>query len=159
MTRELTWPELEDVLSAYETKHNYTVLKDLCARYYPAATRVVVRVVQEYDDAVYFNTFDASHLYAYEGDKELSLPDDEVTLLVLLGASPELKVDLAAAEPDDPAVWLAEQFYDEVNELGLCGIGHGDDLEIDLTAPPPEPKKVYVKEGERDALPADESVL
>ena len=159
MERELTWPELEDVLNAYETHHNYTVLKDLCNCYYPAATRVVVRVVQEYDDAVYFSTFDASNLHAYEGDKELSLSDDEVSLLVLLGASPELKADLAAAEPDDPAVWLNEQFYDEVNELQLGGIGHGYDLEVDLTAPPPNPKKVYVKEGDRDALSTDESVL
>ena len=159
MERELTWPELEDVLNAYETHHNYTVLKDLCRRYYPAATRVVVRVVQEYDDAVYFSTFDANNLYAYEGDKGLSLPDDEVSLLVLLGVSPELKADLAAAEPYDPVVWLNEQFYDEVNELQLCGIAHGYDLEVDLTAPPPNPKKVYVKEGDRDALSTDESVL
>ena len=105
---------------------------------------------------VKFSAFDASNLAAYEGEKELSLPADDVELLVLLGDSPELKGDLAEAEPDDPVVWLQEQFYDEVNDLELCGVGHGFDLEVDLTTTPPEPKKVYIKEGERNALSADE---
>ena len=155
MERELGWFELEKIVSDHETQHNYTVLQGLCARYYPTATRVVVSIIQEYDDNVYYPAFDASNLQAFEGETELGLPGDDVELLLLLAASPGLKANLAEEKPDEPTEWLQEQFYDEANDLGLCGLAQGYDLEIDLTAPPPEPRKVYVKEGD-DALPADD---
>ena len=156
MERELGWFDLEKIVSDHETCHNYTVLQSLCARYYPTATRVVVSIIQEYDDNIYYPAFDAGNLQAFEGEKELSLPSDDVELLLLLSASPGLKADLAEEKPDEPTEWLQGQFYDEANDLGLCGLAQGYDLEVDLTTPPREPKKVYVKEGERDAVPADE---
>ncbi len=59
MERELGWFDLEKIVSDHETQHNYTVLQGLCARYYPTATRVVVSIIQEYDDNVYYPAFDA----------------------------------------------------------------------------------------------------
>ena len=155
MERELSWNELTNVIETHEDYHNYQELKRFCDCYYPKAIRIVVCVVQEYDDNSYYNTFSSSSITVYGVDKELHLPTDDVELLVLLAESAELKEAFQEAEPDSPIDWLEEQYYDDVNNLELCGIERGYDLEVDLVAPPPPPLKVYVKEGADDALPAD----
>ena len=155
MERELSWRELTNVIETHEDYHNYQELKRFCDCYYPKAIRIVVQVVQEYDDNSYYNTFGSSSISVYGVDKELHLPTDDVELLVLLAESTELKEALQEAEPDSPIDWLEEQYYDDVNNLELCGIERGYDLEVGLVAPPPLPLKVYVKEGTEDALPAD----
>ena len=155
MERELSWHELTNVIGAHEDYHNYQELKRFCDCYYPKAMRIVVQVVQEYDDNSYYNTFSSSSITVYGVDKELHLPTDDVELLVLLAESAELKELFQEAEPDSPSDWLEEQYYDDVNNLELCGIERGYDLEVNLVVPPPLPQKVYVKEEANDALPAD----
>ena len=155
MERELSWNELTGVIEVHEDYHNYQELKRFCECYYPKATRIVIRVVQEYDDNSYYNTFGSSSITVYGVDKELHLPTDDVELLVLLAESAELKEAFREAEPDSPIDWLEEQYYDDVNNLELCGVERGYDLEVGLVAPPPLPQKVYVKEEADDALPAD----
>lgn len=162
MERELNWHELARVIEEHDDYHNFEALTAFCACYYPSATRIVVQVVQEYDDSNYYYTFGPSNLSVFEGDKELFLPTDEVELLILL-ASPELKAKLEKAQPDDPLEWLEEQYHDDIYNLELCGIEKGYDIEVELTAPPAPLPRVYVKEevgrtepeGYQDAHPAD----
>ena len=85
----------------------------------------------------------------------LSLPDDDVSLLVLLAQSSTIKQLLQEAEPENPVLWLADGYYDDVYNLELCGIEKGYDIEVTFGFPPPPPRTVYVKEGDKDALPAD----
>ena len=155
MERELSWHDLTRVIEAHEAYHNYQELKRFCDCYYPKAIRIVVQVAQEYDDNSYYNTFSSSSISVYGVDSELHLPTDDVELLVLLAESAGLKGALQEAEPDRPIDWLEEQYYDDVNNLELCGIEKGYDLEVGLVASPPPPLKVYAKEGAEDALPAD----
>lgn len=155
MERELSWHELTEVIEAHEAYHNYMELRRFCDLYYPTATRIVVYVVQAYDDNNYYNTFGPSNLTAYDGDREMHLPTDDVALLVLLAASAELKDAFADAKPERPIDWLEEGFHDDVYNLELCGIEKGYDVEVDLTSPPPLPWAVYVKEGDERAVLAD----
>lgn len=155
MDRELTWHELARVIEAHEEYHNHRVLAAFCKRYFPGATRITVRATQEYDDNTYYFSFGPSNISVYVGDKEVELPDDEVSLLVLLAQSESLKQELKEAKPVDPLLWLADLYYDEVYDLELCGIEKGYDVEVDVTSAPPLPPKVFVKEGEDGALPAD----
>lgn len=147
MERELSWRDLVEIIQAHEAFHNFGVLSAFCARYYPGATRVIVRAMQEYDDNSYYYTFGPSSIAAYRQAAALTLPEDEVSLLLLLGQSPQLKRELEAAAPEDPVLWLADLYYDEAGELELCGIERGDDLEVDLLAAPPAPRRVYAKDA------------
>lgn len=155
MERELSWHELTEVIEVHEAYHNYTELRRFCDLYYPTATRIVVQVVQAYDDNNYYNTFGPSNLTAYDGDREVHLPTDDVALLVLLAASAELKDAFGGAKPERPTDWLEERFHDDVYNLELCGIEKGYDVEVDFASPPPLPRTVYVKEGDEHAVLAD----
>lgn len=155
MERELTWRELSDVVKAYEARHNHQELKRFCDRYYPRASRVVIETMQEYDDESYYTTLDLHNLTAFDGDKALGVPGDEVALLVLLAESPGLQEELEEAKPEEPLEWFSERYYDDASNLDLCP---DDDfnLEVELLKPPPSPKVVYVKEGAEDAVLTDE---
>lgn len=155
MERELTWFELARVIEAHEEHHNYEELSAFCHCYFPEATRIIVHATQEYDDNNYYFSFGPSNIQVFVSDKEVELPDDEVSLLVLLAQSPALKKLLEEAKPENPVLWLADLYYDEVYTLELCGIEKGYDVEVDLTSTPPLPMRVYVKEGDEHALPAD----
>ncbi len=146
MERELSWHELTRVIEEHERHHNFEVLSAFCERYYPGATRVTVQTTQEYNDNTYYYTFGPSNISVFEGQKPLSLPDDEVSLLVLLAQSPELKKELEQEAPEDPVLWFSDFYYEEVYSLELCGIEKGYDIEVDLTTIPPLPRRVFVKE-------------
>ena len=155
MERELSWQELAEIVEAHETYYNYTQLAEFCDFYYPSATKVVVSIVQEYDDNNYYNTFSENNLTVFAGEQELRLPTDEVELLLLIAESAELNKALAEASPDHPLALLSDWHYDDVCNLELYGVERGDDLEADLTLLPSIPKKVYIKE-EEDALLTDD---
>ncbi len=156
MERILTWRELSHVVKAYETRHNHLELKRFCNRYYPRASRVVVNTVQEYDDESYYTTLDLSNLTAYDGNKALQVPGDEVDLLVLLAESPGLQESIESARPEEPLEWFTDIYYTEASDLDLCPDSDDYNLEVDLLRPPPLPRVVYVKEGAESAVPADE---
>ena len=146
MERELSWHELTRVIEEHEHHHNFEALKTLCKKYYPGATRVRVEATQEYNDQSYYYSFGPSSISVFAGQRALSLADDEVSLLVLLAQSPELKEELEQAQPEDPVLWFADFYYDEVYNLELCGIEKGYDVKVDLTAQPPLPTRVFIKE-------------
>lgn len=154
MERELTWRELSDVVKAHETRHNYQELKRFCDRYYPRASRVVVNTRQEYDDESYYTALDLHNLTAFDSDKALEVPDDEVALLVLLAESPGLQASIEEAKPEEPLEWFSERYYDDASNLDLCP-DYDMNLEVELLRPPPSPKVVYVKEGGDDAALTD----
>ena len=145
MARELTWRELSHVVKAHETRHNFHELKRFCDRYYPRASSVVVETMQEYDDESYYTALDLSNLTAFDGDKALEVPGDDVALLVLLAESPDLQASIEQAKPEEPLGWFSERYYDDASNLDLCP---DDDfnLEVELLNPPPCPEVVYVKE-------------
>lgn len=155
MERELSWHDLARVIEEHEAHHNYQQLEAFCERYYPGATKIEVQATQEYDDNNYYFTFGPSNISVLKDDKFLTLPDDDVSLLVLVAQSPELKKELEEAKPENPVLWLADVYYDDVYNLELCGIEKGYDLEVDFGFPPLPPRTVYTKEGETHALPVD----
>ena len=152
---ELSWHDLARVVDEHEVHHNYHVLEAFCELYYPGATKITVQATQEYDDNDYYFTFGPSNITVWKGEQMLSLPDDDVSLLVLLAQSPELKQQLEKDEPENPVLWLADVYYEDVYNLELCGIEKGYDLRVDFGFPPPPPRQVYVKKGVHHALPAD----
>ena len=171
MDRELSWHDLQRAIEEHEDHHNFHVLKAFCNRFYPGATLITVQAVQEYDDNNYYYSFGPSQITVVRDEQPLLLPDDDVGLLVLLAGSPSLQADLKQTAPEDPVLWLADVYYDEVYNLELCGIEKGYDVEVNLLRPPPPPSRVYtlaaeetqagkqkqnkkdLKEGVNDALP------
>lgn len=152
MERELSWSDLTRIIEAYEDHHNYQKLSNFCELYYPGATKINIQVMQEYNDYSYSYTFGSSDITVWEGDTLMTLPDDDVSLLVLLARSPKLKQELREAKPHDPVLWLADLYYDNLYDLDLCGIEKGHDIEVDLTTAPSLPPRVYIKKGSADAL-------
>jgi hypothetical protein len=76
----------------------------------------------------------------FQGEQELSLPQDEEGITKLLDSSSTLKADFEAAAPSDTSdreEWLRQQYHDDFCDLGLYGPEHGDDLRIDLTITTP----------------------
>lgn len=147
MERNLGWNELQQVVKAHEELYNYQELEHFCKRYYATATRVVVEPSLEYNDQneAYYSV-GPSEITVWRGDTMLVLPEDEVELLVLLGQSIWLQEQLAKDMPDDPIVWLADVYYDDVYSLELFGVEKGYEIEIDFNEPPPVPMNVYAKE-------------
>jgi hypothetical protein len=145
--RELSLPELERILLEHERHQNFAILQAFCCRYYPSATRVMVDPSQNYDDQVYYYRVGPDNLNVYAGEQRLSLADDEVSLLLLLAGSPDLQRQLEAENPEDPVLWLADLYYEEVCALGLYGVEHGHSFVVDFAHPPPVPTRVYVKES------------
>ena len=152
---ELSWNDLARVVDEHKVHYNYYQLEAFCALYYPGATKIEVQATQEYDDNNYYFTFGPSNMTVWKDEQTLSLPDDDVSLLVLLAQSPELKRQLEEDEPENPVLWLADVYYEDVYNLELCGIEKGYNLEIEFGFPPPSPRQVYVKKGVDHALPAD----
>ncbi len=152
MDQELSWHDLQRVIEEHEDYHNFQVLDAFCNRYYPGATTITVQAVQEYDDNNHYYSFGPSQITVIREEQPLLLPDDDVGLLVLLAESPSLQADLKEAAPEDPVLWLADVYYDEVYNLELCGIEKGYDVEVNLRASPKLPTKVFVKENAEDLL-------
>lgn len=142
---QLSWQELTRILLEYEGKYNYDALKTFVVKYYPTATRVEVETINEYDDSTYFQTYSTSSVRFYNEEERLELPHDGETLAILFALSETLRTDFAATQKtDDPLTWLEEQYWGDFCELNLYGPERGEDLEIDLTSPPPEPTPVYI---------------
>jgi hypothetical protein len=146
MARALTLPELEHIIQDHERWENFAILQAFCRTYYPDATRVLVDPSQEYDDQVYCYRVGPDNLDVYNGEQRLSLADDEVSLLLLLARSPALKQRLEEEQPEDPVLWLADLYYEEVCALGLHGVERGHAFEVGFAQPPPRPTRVYTKE-------------